>query len=155
MPCNWVPTEFQRSSFLLLWVATAIDEFRRWSISQKVWIKCRILKLQTSVSSWNQVKCVPIFSFSYRIASMHDKIFDSQSSSVFKLIVLPTPCCYGLDVTRNGWLSFKIRHYTPLFDVANTSFWPKSAACLLLHFPWKGGRHFRSGLCGTFHSLGC
>ena len=32
------------------------------------------------------------------------KRFDSQPSSIFKLILLPRPCCYGLDVTWNWFI---------------------------------------------------
>ena len=39
---------------------------------------------------------------SYRVLSVPGKKFDYQSSPVSKLIVVPTPCCYGLDVTSNS-----------------------------------------------------
>ena len=36
---------------------------------------------------------------SYRALSSPGKKSGSQELSVFKLILLPTPCCYGIDVT--------------------------------------------------------
>ena len=36
---------------------------------------------------------------SYRVMSVPGKKFDSQPSFVFKLILLHTPCCYGLEIT--------------------------------------------------------
>ena len=52
--------------------------------------------------------CIPKFKsnvylflqgLSYRVLSTPGKKFDSQPSSVLKLALLPTPCCYVLDVT--------------------------------------------------------
>ena len=36
---------------------------------------------------------------SNRVLSLLGKKFDFQPLSIFKLILLPMPCCYGLDVT--------------------------------------------------------
>ena len=35
---------------------------------------------------------------SYRVLSAPGKKFDSQPSSIFKLILLTAPCCYRLDI---------------------------------------------------------
>ena len=43
---------------------------------------------------------------SYRVLSEPGKNFDSQPSSAFRLILVPTHSCYGLDVTRNSCTHF-------------------------------------------------
>ena len=38
----------------------------------------------------------------YSVLSVSGKKFDSHPSIVFKFILLPTPCCYGLGVMLNS-----------------------------------------------------
>ena len=47
---------------------------------------------------------------SYRVLYIPGKKFDSQRTSIFKLILLPTPCCYGLHVTWNSCTIAKMRY---------------------------------------------
>ena len=46
---------------------------------------------------------------SYKVLSVPGKKFDSQPSTVFKMILLPTPCCYGL-----GNLVYTLQSFTAL-----------------------------------------
>ena len=42
--------------------------------------------------------CIIFPGLSFRVLSVPGQKFDSQPSSIFKLILLHTPYCYGLDV---------------------------------------------------------
>ena len=58
------------------------------------------------------------------------KKMDSQSSSAFKLILLPTHCCYGLDITLNSCIVITAFYtlYLPHFSHFST---PKLNLCRL------------------------
>ena len=72
-------------------------------VSAKVWVKWRFWNFDLLyLPKFKSYVYVLLQELNYRILSVPGKKFDSQPPSVFKLILLPTPYCYGLNIKWNS-----------------------------------------------------